>query len=363
MAAFLASSASVAAALAPPVTPQFTAPSAAEVAGRARVGQDAQRCTRRGGCRPRCPAGARCWGGLAAAGALAAGCANARRAPAPRRRRPRRPPPPRAPAAPAAGARAGRRPPARRADHGRRAPRRLGLPARAHARGLRARDPDGRRRRRRRPRPHPRRRARRAPRARDRRDHRRRRRAPSSPRAAPPRRSTGPPTTGWFTTDFTLAELRTLRAKERIPADAPAQHALRRPVPGGDLRRGPRPARPPRRRAAPPRRRAARGQALDLLREPRPARGARAGRHPAPAGPRPRGLRGDHPVVRDRRTCGRSRARSRARCCSSSTPPARRPADLVAAGRPAHARTTLRHPGRACARSPATRPGSARARS
>ena len=28
----------------------------------------------------------------------------------------------------------------------------------------------------------------------------------------------GVPTTGWFTTDFTLAELRTLRAKERIPA-------------------------------------------------------------------------------------------------------------------------------------------------
>ena len=28
----------------------------------------------------------------------------------------------------------------------------------------------------------------------------------------------GIPTTGWFTDDFTLAELRTLRAKERIPA-------------------------------------------------------------------------------------------------------------------------------------------------
>src|SRR5262245_65043947 len=27
----------------------------------------------------------------------------------------------------------------------------------------------------------------------------------------------GVPTTGWFTEDFTLAELRTLRAKERIP--------------------------------------------------------------------------------------------------------------------------------------------------
>ena len=32
----------------------------------------------------------------------------------------------------------------------------------------------------------------------------------------------GIPTTGWFTEDFTLAELRTLRAKERIPALRPA---------------------------------------------------------------------------------------------------------------------------------------------
>lgn len=35
----------------------------------------------------------------------------------------------------------------------------------------------------------------------------------------------GVPVTGWFTEDFTLAELKTLRAKERIPANRPANTA------------------------------------------------------------------------------------------------------------------------------------------
>jgi glycerophosphoryl diester phosphodiesterase len=35
----------------------------------------------------------------------------------------------------------------------------------------------------------------------------------------------GVPVTGWFTEDFTLAELKTLRAKERIPANRPANSA------------------------------------------------------------------------------------------------------------------------------------------
>ncbi len=34
------------------------------------------------------------------------------------------------------------------------------------------------------------------------------------------------PTTGWFTEDFTLAELRTLRARERIPSNRPANTAF-----------------------------------------------------------------------------------------------------------------------------------------
>ena len=62
------------------------------------------------------------------------------------------------------------------------------------------------------------RRAGRPARERDRRDHRRRRPA----RVRRPRRTTktvdGVSVTGWFTEDFTLAELKTLRAKERLPA-------------------------------------------------------------------------------------------------------------------------------------------------
>ena len=54
----------------------------------------------------------------------------------------------------------------------------------------------------------------------------------------------GIPVTGWFTEDFTLAELRTLRAKERLPAGPPGQHRLRRQVPDPDPGRGPRPGPP-----------------------------------------------------------------------------------------------------------------------
>ena len=64
---------------------------------------------------------------------------------------------------------------------------------------------------------------------------------PSSPAARPPRSIDGVTVTGWFTEDFTLAELKTLRAKERHPADPPGQHALRRPVRDPDVRRGARP--------------------------------------------------------------------------------------------------------------------------
>ena len=51
----------------------------------------------------------------------------------------------------------------------------------------------------------------------------------------------GVPVTGWFTEDFTLAELRTLRAKERLPADPARQHRVRRQVPDPHAGRGPRP--------------------------------------------------------------------------------------------------------------------------
>ncbi len=48
--------------------------------------------------------------------------------------------------------------------------------------------------------------------------------------------------TGWFAEDFTLAELRTLRATERIPHVRQANTHLGRAVPGSDVRRGARPA-------------------------------------------------------------------------------------------------------------------------
>ena len=49
----------------------------------------------------------------------------------------------------------------------------------------------------------------------------------------------GVSTTGWFTEDFTLAELKTLRADRAHPGQPPAQHPLRRPLGDSHLRRGP----------------------------------------------------------------------------------------------------------------------------
>ena len=47
-------------------------------------------------------------------------------------------------------------------------------------------------------------------------------RARSSRRGAARQSIDGVPVTGWFTEDFTLAELRTLRARERLPELRPA---------------------------------------------------------------------------------------------------------------------------------------------
>ena len=123
-------------------------------------------------------------------------------------------PPPRA-ARRRAGAAAPRRPPRRAAGH--RPPRRLGLPPRAHARLLPPRRRAGRRLHRARPRLDQGRRARRPPRERDHRHDGRRRAIRSSPPAGRPRSIDGTSITGWFTEDFTLRELKTLRAKERLP--------------------------------------------------------------------------------------------------------------------------------------------------
>ncbi|CAA9215448.1 MAG: Glycerophosphoryl diester phosphodiesterase, partial [uncultured Actinomycetospora sp.] len=243
-----------------------------------------------------------------------------------------------------------------RAHRRRRAPRGVGLPSRAHARGLRARDPPGLRRGRRRPRPHPRRGARRPPRARDRRDHRRRH---ASRVRLPPHHQGDRRDVGDRLVHHRLharGDPHAARGRAH-PADAPAQHALRRPVRRGHVRRGARPARPTRRRAPPPRRRAARDQALDLLREPRPARRAGARGDPAAPGPRPRRLRGGHPVVRDREPPrpedpGRvpaAAARRRRRHAARRPRRGGRPAHVGDAGDPGRAarRRRLRHLDRA----------------
>ena len=68
--------------------------------------------------------------------------------------------------------------------------------------------------------------------------------ARSSPTDGRPRSSTASPVTGWFTEDFTLAELKTLRAEGADPRRAAGEHRLRRALRGPDPRRGARPGPP-----------------------------------------------------------------------------------------------------------------------
>ena len=98
-----------------------------------------------------------------------------------------------------------------------RPPRRERRAARAHARGLPPGHRAGRRLRRARPRLDEGRRPRLPARERDLRHDRRGQPARVRVAAGRRRRSTAPPVTGWFTEDFTLAELKTLRARERLP--------------------------------------------------------------------------------------------------------------------------------------------------
>ena len=82
--------------------------------------------------------------------------------------------------------------------------------------------------------------------------------------------------TGWFSEDFTLAEIKTLRARERL--DVPFAR-LGRPVRGADLRRGDRAGAAARERARASDRRVSGDEASDLLPDDRPAaRGSIAGR-------------------------------------------------------------------------------------
>jgi hypothetical protein len=112
--------------------------------------------------------------------------------------------------------------------------------------------------------------------------------------------------TGWFTEDFTLAELKTLRPRERLPGVRPGKHLVRRTPRGAHVRRGP----VPRRGGEPstwfPDRCLPGVQAPGVLRLDRAlARGA-AGRNATSSSPRPAGRAGVRAVLR-----GRWHARSR----------------------------------------------------
>ena len=107
------------------------------------------------------------------------------------------------------------------------------------------------------------------------------------------------PATGWFTEDFTLAELRTLRAVERMPEAPAAEHRLRRPLRHPHPRRGHR-DRPSPLDGRPPDPRARRAQAHRERRRAGPADGRARHRGAPPARRhRRRGLR--RPAVLRRR--------------------------------------------------------------
>ena len=109
----------------------------------------------------------------------------------------------------------------------------------------------------------------------------------------------GAPVTGWFTEDFTLAELKTLRARERLPElrgtafdgrfEVPSFEELLALVAAEN-------ARPEREGRAG--RRLSRDQAPLVLRGARAAARAALARRAPPSRPRPRRRAGLHPVVR-----------------------------------------------------------------
>ena len=114
-------------------------------------------------------------------------------------------------------------------------------------------------------------------------------------------------------------------------AGASRQHEVRRALRDPHVRRG---ARPRRQGEPAPRRddrRLPRDQAPDLLRLDRPVPRGAAGAGPAAPPPRPAERPGVRAVLRDRRTCASSPARSRSRSCSWSTASGA-PYDLVAKG-------------------------------
>ena len=163
--------------------------------------------------------------------------------------------------------------------------------------------------------------------------------------------------TGWFTQDFTLRELKTLRAKERLPEVRPQNTQLRREVRDPDLPGGPRPARAALARAAPAARRLPRDQAPDVLPLDRPAARAGARARAEPQRPQPPRRAGVRAVLRAGQPARAATRGSRCRSCScstsqTSTSPVTRASPPTASSRPR----------RACGASPATRRASARRR-
>ena len=162
------------------------------------------------------------------------------------------------------------------------------------------------------------RRARRAPRERDRRHHRCRRAARVRRPQASPRSSTASSHTGWFTEDFTLAEIKTLRTKERIPELRPGNVALgaasSRSSPSTRCSTSPRSAGDARGAG----RRVRRDQAPELLRVPRhqPQRSVDRRRSSVAASTRS-GLHGDRSSRSSPATCSALRDRARRRCIVS----------------------------------------------
>ena len=156
---------------------------------------------------------------------------------------------------------------------------------------------------------------------------------------------------GWFTEDFTLAELRTLRASRAAARTAPRQHRLRRPRPDPDLRRGHR-ARPALTASA--------STPRPSTRATSPPSGCRWRSRCSPPSPGTAGDREDrpgvHPVVRDRQPAGAERQDA-----PSAHPAHRRPSALptTSSRRATRAPTTTWPPRMACATSPRTPTASA----
>ena len=144
--------------------------------------------------------------------------------------------------------------------------------------------------------------------------------------------------TGWFTEDFTLAELKTLRAKERIPQLRPANTAFDGLYAGPDAAGGHRPRqaraasastpRPSTRRTSTRSGSRSRSRSSEALRAQRLPRPTRAGVHPVLRGLEPAAAAADdqgaaraaHRRRRPRRTTSSSRA-TRAPTPTSPRPP------------------------------------------